>query len=129
MLYICLLFFLFFLMIPRPPRSTLFPYTTLFRSHGSDGVFGQWPSARPRGSDLGPESNGAISRPCASCSRQGVLAALACARQPARRAARSKALLGGARWLGRSCAAIPHDGADGRHSCRRRECPSRDRSP
>src|SRR5712675_3080229 len=25
-------FFLFFLMIRRPPRSTLFPYTTLFRS-------------------------------------------------------------------------------------------------
>src|SRR2546422_1538511 len=24
---------LFFLMIRRPPRSTLFPYTTLFRSH------------------------------------------------------------------------------------------------
>src|SRR5207249_11639103 len=24
----------FFLMIPRPPRSTLFPYTTLFRSYG-----------------------------------------------------------------------------------------------
>src|SRR5690606_42133501 len=23
----------FFLMLPRPPRSTLFPYTTLFRSH------------------------------------------------------------------------------------------------
>src|SRR5436305_13356681 len=23
---------LFFLMLPRPPRSTLFPYTTLFRS-------------------------------------------------------------------------------------------------
>src|SRR5687768_18483619 len=30
---ICLLFFFFFfLMIRRPPRSTLFPYTTLFRS-------------------------------------------------------------------------------------------------
>src|SRR2546430_7251283 len=37
----------FFLMIRRPPRSTLFPYTTLFRSHtavrepcrrGSDGL-------------------------------------------------------------------------------------------
>src|ERR1051326_9459717 len=34
-------FFFFFLMIRRPPRSTLFPYTTLFRSvfnwcyHGS----------------------------------------------------------------------------------------------
>src|SRR5258708_36483225 len=27
--------FFFFLMIRRPPRSTLFPYTTLFRSTGS----------------------------------------------------------------------------------------------
>src|SRR3712207_8708922 len=27
----------FFLMIRRPPRSTLFPYTTLFRSSGSPG--------------------------------------------------------------------------------------------
>src|SRR2546425_6214994 len=26
----------FFLMIRRPPRSTLFPYTTLFRSHEPD---------------------------------------------------------------------------------------------
>src|SRR6478672_13897899 len=30
-IYFCFLFF-FFLMIRRPPRSTLFPYTTLFRS-------------------------------------------------------------------------------------------------
>src|SRR2546430_12917620 len=29
-------FCLFFLMIRRPPRSTLFPYTTLFRSHYLD---------------------------------------------------------------------------------------------
>src|SRR3989441_13314542 len=29
--------FFFFLMIRRPPRSTLFPYTTLFRSVGADG--------------------------------------------------------------------------------------------
>src|SRR6266536_5689603 len=28
---------IFFVMIPRPPRSTLFPYTTLFRSRGSAG--------------------------------------------------------------------------------------------
>src|SRR3712207_7498117 len=28
-----MLSFFFFLMIRRPPRSTLFPYTTLFRSH------------------------------------------------------------------------------------------------
>src|SRR5256712_8976158 len=29
--------FFFFLMIRRPPRSTLFPYTTLFRSTGGSG--------------------------------------------------------------------------------------------
>src|SRR5688572_33353603 len=31
-LFIYFFFFFFFLMIRRPPRSTLFPYTTLFRS-------------------------------------------------------------------------------------------------
>src|SRR5690349_25104022 len=30
--YLSFFFFFFFLMIRRPPRSTLFPYTTLFRS-------------------------------------------------------------------------------------------------
>src|SRR5688572_32732798 len=30
--YTFVFFFFFFLMIRRPPRSTLFPYTTLFRS-------------------------------------------------------------------------------------------------
>src|SRR5258705_13317009 len=30
-------FFFFFLMIRRPPRSTLFPYTTLFRSQVREG--------------------------------------------------------------------------------------------
>src|SRR5256885_7158371 len=30
-------YFFFFLMIRRPPRSTLFPYTTLFRSPAPDG--------------------------------------------------------------------------------------------
>src|SRR4051812_50057258 len=34
LVFTCILFlvFFFFLMIRRPPRSTLFPYTTLFRS-------------------------------------------------------------------------------------------------
>src|SRR3712207_9174146 len=32
-------FLFFFLMIRRPPRSTLFPYTTLFRSLGYAGIF------------------------------------------------------------------------------------------
>src|ERR1044071_9003899 len=35
-----LVFSLFFLMIRRPPRSTLFPYTTLFRSRWSS-----WPAS------------------------------------------------------------------------------------
>src|SRR2546422_11712431 len=34
----------FFLMIRRPPRSTLFPYTTLFRSH----ILGQLPRMHRR---------------------------------------------------------------------------------
>src|SRR2546430_7318864 len=33
-----LFFFFFFLMIRRPPRSTLFPYTTLFRSDAANDV-------------------------------------------------------------------------------------------
>src|SRR5438034_2186947 len=32
MLCLCLFHFFFFLLFRRPPRSTLFPYTTLFRS-------------------------------------------------------------------------------------------------
>src|SRR3712207_7343642 len=35
----------FFLMIRRPPRSTLFPYTTLFRSHRVDATVPQVPVA------------------------------------------------------------------------------------
>src|SRR5438132_8326047 len=34
---ILLIFVFFFLMIRRPPRSTLFPYTTLFRSQSGYG--------------------------------------------------------------------------------------------
>src|SRR5438552_11723462 len=38
----------FFLLIRRPPRSTLFPYTTLFRSHQLGGGQGVVRIARPR---------------------------------------------------------------------------------
>src|SRR6266480_4152990 len=48
----------FFLMIRRPPRSTLFPYTTLFRSRPAAGRSG--PGSRdwrpPRPSRPGPRS-------------------------------------------------------------------------
>src|SRR5688572_33121865 len=40
-LILCFFVFFFFLMIRRPPRSTLFPYTTLFRSRaGTQSRFG-----------------------------------------------------------------------------------------
>src|ERR1039458_1762953 len=38
----------FFLMIRRPPRSTLFPYTTLFRSPSSGARAFRWPSPPSR---------------------------------------------------------------------------------
>src|SRR6266704_1994193 len=44
--YFFFTFFIFFLMIPRPPRSTLFPYTTLFRSHATRRAY---PNARAFG--------------------------------------------------------------------------------
>src|SRR3712207_8944566 len=46
-------------MIRRPPRSTLFPYTTLFRSHpppqqpgSAGGIAHAWPKARRAGQAL-----------------------------------------------------------------------------
>src|SRR3712207_8406257 len=59
-------------MIRRPPRSTLFPYTTLFRSH-------QLP-ARPR-AEPGPL------RPCGAALEAGPEAPV---RQPAHRAGRTR---------------------------------------
>src|SRR5258708_29338924 len=45
--YSCRLVYFFFLMIRRPPRSTLFPYTTLFRSRS-------WRSLKTRFSPSSP---------------------------------------------------------------------------
>src|SRR3989442_12977537 len=45
--------FFFFLMIRRPPRSTLFPYTTLFRS----------PRAQPRGARVSEAPGAALRHP------------------------------------------------------------------
>src|SRR2546422_10363429 len=49
----CLFVFFFFLMIRRPPRSTLFPYTTLFRSLDHGPARGQ-PSVGGGAFDHGP---------------------------------------------------------------------------
>src|SRR5215213_4547329 len=65
----CLMFglcFFFFLMIRRPPRSTLFPYTTLFRSRRSGprgGHGGDRPRNlpwRPAAAALGAEGGGPV---------------------------------------------------------------------
>src|SRR5256885_3404059 len=60
--------FFFFLMIRRPPRSTLFPYTTLFRSRrGSAGRHGRARArrcsrpSRPRGPEISLSVVGALS--------------------------------------------------------------------
>src|SRR6201982_4233097 len=53
--WLCLLFF-FFLMIRRPPRSTLFPYTTLFRSRGRVGVLEEEAVVRALARQLGDRS-------------------------------------------------------------------------
>src|SRR6266700_435485 len=45
-----IIFYFFFLMIRRPPRSTLFPYTTLFRSRVAGGD-GAGPGRRERAPD------------------------------------------------------------------------------
>src|SRR5258707_13577570 len=44
---VVLILFFFFLMIRRPPRSTLFPYTTLFRSSVSKRLSGSMHSFTP----------------------------------------------------------------------------------
>src|SRR2546430_13345766 len=49
--------FFFFLMIRRPPRSTLFPYTTLFRSV-SGGPGGARRAADPAGAGVGGAARG-----------------------------------------------------------------------
>src|SRR3712207_8641880 len=48
--------FFFFLMIRRPPRSTLFPYTTLFRSPAE--VPGDRRDHRPQARDHRPDPHG-----------------------------------------------------------------------
>src|SRR5256885_11758706 len=52
-----MLLFFFFLMIRRPPRSTLFPYTTLFRSQPHLRALAQEPHV-----DLGRRSHVGLAR-------------------------------------------------------------------
>src|SRR3989454_6356832 len=76
--------FLFFLMIRRPPRSTLFPYTTLFRSVTLDIVdTGQDPDRAKAGFDklarggvgliIGPQSSSEVAAIMDAANQRGVL--------------------------------------------------------
>src|SRR5215217_9349360 len=60
MLYLRSIFFFFFLMIRRPPRSTLFPYTTLFRSPAAAASrpIGRTTASRRRSMRSRPRSGG-----------------------------------------------------------------------
>src|SRR2546427_4776729 len=62
---VCFYFIFFFLMIRRPPRSTLFPYTTLFRSRRRPG------GRRGTGRSPGRVGPPARARPCARLPRAG----------------------------------------------------------
>src|SRR2546422_3137365 len=57
-------FFFFFLMIRRPPRSTLFPYTTLFRSHSPGWRTGPRRSPRQWHRQYGRHGSGTESSAC-----------------------------------------------------------------
>src|SRR3712207_8094364 len=50
-------------MIRRPPRSTLFPYTTLFRSEGSEARIGVGAQSELRGHRHGAQHMGGLELP------------------------------------------------------------------
>src|SRR2546422_6018018 len=70
--------FFFFLMIRRPPRSTLFPYTTLFRSPTTTAVAGPEASGSGRGIPVPSNTTTTLSRPAGEgcCPGSGVGAAM-----------------------------------------------------
>src|SRR2546425_13366794 len=66
---VSVLFFFFFLMIRRPPRSTLFPYTTLFRSLGGRVHIDSGPRGTTIVATLPAEAQPAISVPDSQTAR------------------------------------------------------------
>src|SRR6266850_6577860 len=64
LILLSLLFLFFFLMIRRPPRSTLFPYTTLFRSAGPAWRRRQTQTAHRRRPSRSEEHTSELQSPC-----------------------------------------------------------------
>src|SRR5882757_1494717 len=119
-------FFFFFLMIRRPPRSTLFPYTTLFRSRrgrlaaapavadavvGGDCLLPHVSAHRPGRGRGGAEAAGAADHGCGRPGepRGGRLLAAGAAARRTSGAARLRALpdVGSARRFRRSAVVVP----------------------
>src|SRR2546427_11487805 len=73
----------FFLMIRRPPRSTLFPYTTLFRSQAISAGWGDAEGPRSPVRDLLPDGSPAAG----SADREGQVARRRAGRRSVRAAA------------------------------------------
>src|SRR3712207_8697509 len=88
--------FFFFLMIRRPPRSTLFPYTTLFRSDGPHRV------SSGRGRSVVPARPGGITLYRHSCAWH------ACKLRKGRRGRRKLGQIGRAHVLNSSHANISY---------------------
>src|SRR6266480_6706896 len=66
-LFLFFLFFFFFLMIRRPPRSTLFPYTTLFRSYIAappSATYWRWPTLDVRSEEHTSELQSHVNLVC-----------------------------------------------------------------
>src|SRR3989337_3786446 len=84
------LFVFFFLMIRRPPRSTLFPYTTLFRSIGATTItakcYDMWhfllQPERDRKSTRLNSSHGSISYAVFCLKKKTIVKAVALVRRP-----------------------------------------------
>src|SRR2546422_8422635 len=66
--------FFFFLMIRRPPRSTLFPYTTLFRSPAREVGHGGLREITPETLSQYGTRNSYLDRECGNRPRMGGLA-------------------------------------------------------
>src|SRR5690554_3617922 len=68
--------FIFILMLPRPPRSTLFPYTTLFRSRIKRRDFAHGVGLRSVADESEPNVGGAASKAVVAhgfrCARQSL---------------------------------------------------------
>src|SRR5258707_10768179 len=97
-------------MIRRPPRSTLFPYTTLFRSHRNQA--GRQTQAPSRADGDGRGTQGEIGRSTRlNSSHANISYAVFCLKKKKNTTSRVKNLWQNGRWSPKSllnCTRLPH---------------------